>query len=159
MTATATRPEVANAPTASGKKEKTKTTKKKGKKKLIIALVAVLAVGGGAYKFLMPKKVGPPVAGDSVKMDPITVNLANGYLLQVAEEIQLVKGKATATDFQTGHAAELIIDEFSNGTVGTVASDKGRQKLQADLEAKVKAAYPGEVFHVFLTRYTVGTQQ
>jgi len=157
MTATAIRPEAAEATAADGKtKDK---GKKKGKKKLIIALVAVLAVGGGAYKFLMPKKVGPPVAGDSVKMDPITVNLANGYLLQVAEEIQLVKGKATATDFQTGHAAELIIDEFTNGTVATVASNTGRDKLQTDLEAKIKSAYPGEVFHVFLTKYTVGTQQ
>ena len=81
MTATAIRPETAEAAPAAGKKDK---TKKKSKKKLIIILVAVLVIGGGAYKFLMPKKVGPPVGGDVVALDANTLNLTGGHYLKIA---------------------------------------------------------------------------
>lgn len=155
MTATATRPEAAQSSPA-GKKDK---TKKKSKKKLIIALVAVLAIGGGAYKFLMPKKVGPPTGGDVVVLDPNTVNLTNGYLLQVAVAIQLVKGKETADNFQPSHAAELVLDEYSGRSVASLATAAGREKLKADLETKVKAAYPGAVYDLFITKFVTGTQQ
>jgi flagellar FliL protein len=157
MTATAIRPEAADATAADGKKKD--KGKKKGKKKLIIALVAVLAIGGGAYKFLMPKKVGPPAGGDVVVLDPNTVNLTNGYLLQVAVAIQLVKGKATATNFETSHAAELVLDEYSGRTVASLATATGRQELKTDLENKIKAAYPGEVYDLFITKFVTGTQQ
>jgi len=122
-------------------------------KKFIMAVVLLLAVAGGAYKFLAPQPVVPPTGGDVVALDPTTLNLDGGHYLKIAISVQLVKGKASATDFATSKAAELTIDEFSNRTVGSLSSNAARKKLTSDLLSKVKAAYPGEVFDVFLTQF------
>jgi flagellar FliL protein len=127
--------------------------KKGRRKKVILAVVAALVVGGGAYKFLAPKHAGPPTGGDVVALDATTLNLAGGHYLKIGISVQLVKGKAAAADFPTGHAAELTIDEFSNRTVASLSSNAARQRLQDDLLAKLKAAYPGEVYDVFLTQF------
>ncbi len=122
-------------------------------KKFLVVVAIVLAVGGGAYKFLAPHPVGPPTGGDVVALDATTLNLAGGHYLKIAISVQLVKGKATATDFTTSKAAEATIDEFSDRTVASLSSNRARQKLTADLLAKLKLAYPGEVFDVFLTQF------
>jgi flagellar FliL protein len=88
-----------------------------------------------------------------VSMDPTTLNLADGHYLKIAISVQLVKGKATTTSFFTSHAAELVIDEFSDRTVDSLASNAARKKLSDDLLAKVKQAYPGEVYDVFMTQF------
>ena len=97
------------------------------------------------------------IAGTShspvVAMEPATLNLAGGHYLKVAVAIQLIKGKAAATEFQSSHAAELVIDEFSNRTVTSLATNQQRKKLTNDLEKKIKAAYPDEVFHIYLTQF------
>jgi flagellar FliL protein len=131
--------------------------KKKGlfkSKKFLIILALVLALGGGAYMFLKPAgKPAPPTGGDVVAMDATTLNLAGGHYLKLAVAIQLVKGKASATDFNTSHAAELVIDEFSNRTVTALSSNAARKQLTGDLLTAIQKAYPGEVFQVFLTQF------
>jgi flagellar FliL protein len=113
----------------------------------------VLAVGGIGYKMFAPKKVGLPTGGDVVTMDPTTLNLQGGHYLKVAIAIQLVAGKASATDFMTSKAAELTIDEFSDRPVESLSTNAARKKLVTDLRAKIKSAYEGEVFDVFLTQF------
>lgn len=148
MTATATRSEEKKAAAPPAKKSFLKS------KKGLILIVLLLVVGGGAYKFLAPPaKVGPPVGGEIVPMDATTVNLQNGHYLKIAIAVQLVEGKATAADFKTSEAAELVIDEFSDRTVAAVSSGEQRKKLAEDLEAKIKKAYEGEVFAIFLTQF------
>jgi flagellar FliL protein len=105
-------------------------------KKFLIAVVGVLVVGGGAYKFAMPHKAAPPTGGDVVPIDAMTV-----------------KGKASATDFNVSQAAQALIDEFSNRTVQSLSTNAEREKLRKDLVANVKKAYPEEVFDVFLTQF------
>ena len=122
-------------------------------KKFIIAVVGLLVVGGGAYKFAMPHKAAPPTGGDVVAIDAMTVNLAGGHYLKVAAGVQLVKGKASASDFDTSQAAQALIDEFSNRTVASISTNAAREKLRLQLVANVKKAYPGEVFDVFLTQF------
>jgi flagellar FliL protein len=122
-------------------------------KKFLIAVVGVLVVGGGAYKFAMPHKAAPPAGGEVVPIEAMTVNLAGGHFLKVAAGVQLVKGKATATDFNVSQAAQAVIDEFSNRTVQSLSSNAAREKLRKDLVANVKKAYPEEVFDVFLTQF------
>jgi flagellar protein FliL len=139
--------------------EEPAAAKKKGLKKLfkskkfIMIMVAVLVAGGIGYKMFAPKKVLPPSGGDVVAMDATTLNLQDGHYLKVAIAIQLVKGKGTATDFKTSQAAELTIDEFSDRTVEALSSNAARKRLKDDLEKKIKAAYEGEVFDVFLTQF------
>src|SRR3954451_5065263 len=122
-------------------------------KKFIIAVVLLLVAGGAAYKILTPTKPGPPVGGEIVPMDATTLNLAGGHYLKLAISIQLVKGKATAADFPTSHAAEITIDEFSNHTLGSLPSNPPRKWLEADLLVELKAAHPGEVYNAFVTQF------
>jgi flagellar FliL protein len=122
-------------------------------KKFLIALVAVLVVGGVGYKMFAPKHAAPPTGGDVVAMDPTTLNLQDGHYLKLAIAVQLVKGKASATDFMSSKAAELTIDEFSDRTVESLSSNPARKRLVADLRDKIKAAYPGEVYDIFLTQF------
>jgi len=65
----------------------------------------------------------------------------------------LVKGKATSDAFSTSHAAELVIDEFSNRTVASLSTNNARKALTQDLLNKIKDAYPEEVFDVFVTQF------
>lgn len=150
--ATPTRSAEKATPTRAAEKAAPKKKPFLKSKKGIMIILAVLLVGGGAYKFLMPTKVAPPSGGDVVKLDATTLNLAGGHYLQIAVTVQLVKGKPAAADLPS-HAAELVIDEFSDRPVATLSSNAGRQKLAADLEKKLKTAYPGEVFDLFLTQY------
>jgi flagellar FliL protein len=122
-------------------------------KKLVILAVAVLALGGGGYMFLAPAKAGPVTGGEVVTLEATTLNLSGGHYLKIAVAIQLVKGKASAADFASSHAAELTIDEFSNRTVASLASNTARKRLSADLLTKIKTAYPKEVYDVFLTQF------
>lgn len=122
-------------------------------KKGILLILAVVLVASGAYKFLMPKKVGPATGGDVVALDATTLNLAGGHYLKVAVAIQLVQGKASAGSFQASHAENLVIDEFSDRTVPALSSNSARQALATDLQTKLEKAYPGEIYDVFLTQF------
>jgi flagellar protein FliL len=140
----------AGAEPAEAKKPKKSLFKSK---KFLIAVAAVLAIGGGAYTFLKPTPVVPPSGGEVVAMDATTLNLSGGHYLKIAVAIQLVKGKATSDAFSTSHAAELVIDEFSNRTVASLSTNKARKALTQDLLNKIKDAYPEEVFDVFVTQF------
>lgn len=122
-------------------------------KKFLIIVAVVLAAAGGAYTYLKPVALTPISAGDKVSLDPTTLNLAGGHYLKIAVDVQLVKGKLAATDFQPGQAQELVIDEFSNRAVESLATNAARQKLTAELLVKVQKAYKGEVFNIFLTQF------
>jgi flagellar protein FliL len=145
------------APAKGGANAKGKKGKGKSKKKLIIVVVLVLALAGAAYQFLLakPAKAGPPVGGEIVQLDPETVNLTDSHYLKVAVAIQVVAGKSTAATFQGSQAEQLIIDEFSNRSVASLASNAARKKLMAQLEHKIKVAYKDEVFTTFLTQFVM----
>jgi flagellar basal body-associated protein FliL len=90
-----------------------------------------------------------------VQLDPTTVNLTDGHYLQIAVAVQLVQGKATAAGFQGSHAAQLVIDEFSNRSVSALSSNAARKKLATDLEKQIEHAYPDEIFAIFLTKFVM----
>lgn len=122
-------------------------------KKFLMSLVAVLAVGYVGYTMFAPQPKVPPTGGEVVALDATTLNLADGHYLKIAVAVQLVKGKATATAFESSHAAELTIDEFSNRTVASLSTNGARKKLTEELLTKMQQAYPGKVFDVFLTQF------
>ncbi len=152
MTTTEARPEA--KPAAKGKKGKKEGGKKK---KLIIAVVLLLVIAGVGYKMFLakPAKPGPPVGGDIVQLDPETVNLTDGHYLQVAVAVQVIQGKATATDFQGSQAEQLVINEFSNRSVASLSSNTMRKKLSKELETKIKGAYKDEIFTIYLTKFVM----
>jgi flagellar FliL protein len=148
------------APAKGGAKGAGKGKKGKGgksKKKLIIMIVLLLGVAGAAYQFLLakPAKAGPPTGGEIVQLDPETVNLNAGHYLKIAVAVQVVQGKSTAATFQGSQAEQLIIDEFSNRSVPSLSSNAMRKKLSTELEKKIKSAYDGSVFKIFLTQFVM----
>lgn len=145
-------PKTAEAPSAEA--AKAKAGKRKPSKKIVIILVLILAIGGfvGSKKF-MPAKAEAPQPGDVVIMDPTTLNLAGGHYLKVAISIQVVAGKATKDTFASSQAAQLVIQEFSDRSVDSLSSNAARDKLTTELKARIKKAYPGEVYDVFLTQF------
>jgi flagellar FliL protein len=145
----------AEAPSSEGAKKTDKSSgKRRPSKKIVIVLVLLLAVGGfiGSKKF-MPAKAAAPHPGDAVVLDPTTLNLAGGHYLKIAISVKLVAGKASATDFDSSHAAQLLIEEFSDRTVGSLSTNPARDKLMTELTNRIKKAYDGEVYDVYLTQF------
>ena len=163
MTATVKREAPAKGKVGAKAAEEDPKGKKKGKdaqgakkKKLIILVVLLLVVGGAAYKILVPPpKPGPPAAGDSVVLDPLTLNLTDGHYLQVAVAIDLVQGKATKDKFEPAAADQAIIDEFSNRSVASLSSRAARTQSLADLVTQMKKDYPGKVFDAHFTKFVM----
>lgn len=133
--------------------EEKKPSKFKSKKFRIIAIVALLVVGGGAYTFLKPKPAYVPSGDEIVALDAQTLNLQGGHYLKVDFSVQLLKGKAKAADFKPAQASQLVIEEYSNRTVDSLASNSARTALQKDLLARVKKAYPDQIWDVFNTQF------
>jgi flagellar FliL protein len=146
----------ATAPAAvpsTGKDAQAKPGRKLSKKMLIIILVVLAAGGFFGYKKMKPAKPQPPEPGAVVSLDPTTLNLAGNHYLKIALDLRLVLGKASPDDFAKGLAQQLVISEFSNHTVQSLASNKARDQLQKDLAKKIKKAYPDEIYQVYLTQF------
>ena len=138
-------------------KEKTVDTDeapaKGGKKKLIIILLVVLlAAGGGAYFFLFAgsAKAAAPVAGEVLKLDTITVNLAGGGFLRVGVALQLVEGVDVKL-VDGAKAEDIIISKFSQAQPSDVTG--AREALKKSLEQKIVAAYDGNVMGIYYSEY------
>lgn len=124
--------------------------------KLIVLLaVVVVAIGAGGYLLLRPTSPKAPTGGDVVVMDAMTLSLAQGHYLKIQVAIQLVKGEASASTFETSHAAELVIDTFSNRTVDSLANNAARKRLAGQLLTDIQHVYPGEVFDLYLTQFAL----
>lgn len=125
---------------------------KKGKKKLLIILVAVLAIGGGAYWFVL-KPHGPskPQPGAVLKMDSIQVNLASGHYLKIGVALQLTKG--ASSDLDGSQALDATIEEFSGRDMNSLTKPGQREKLKSQLEATLRKDYDGDVMGVYFTDF------
>jgi flagellar FliL protein len=131
-----------------------------GKKKLlIIGLVAVLAIGAGAYFFLFSGGSAAaepaPVAGAVVlPIDPVAINLAGGnYLklglaLQFTEEYDAVKHEGTPDGSK---ALDLAIAQFSGASLTDVQTN--REALKAALQQSIVKAYDNDVMSIYYTEY------
>ena len=73
--------------------------------------MALLAVGGGAYWFVLkPKPVQAPKPGDVVALDPIQINLEGEHYLRIGIALQLT---AATKEADGSKALDATIDEFS----------------------------------------------
>jgi flagellar FliL protein len=130
---------------------------KKSKKKLIIIVVVVLLVAGAGYKFMMPAKKaapGPPVAGEVISMDAMTVNLADGHFLKLQLALQEIKGKGGAT-LDTAKAADIAVGVFSNRTIATLSAAGSWDTIKAELMKELEKAYPDELMDVYRKQFVM----
>lgn len=135
--------------------------KKPGKKKLLIILVVLLIVGGAAAKFLMPGEPKgpppPPPAGPVLKLESITVNLADGHFLKLglALEMDAEAGGHGGAEPDGSKALDLAIEEFSNKPLVELNSTEGRNKAKKHLTKEIKHAYHDAVTHVYFTEFVM----
>ena len=123
----------------------------RNRNKLLVILVAVLALGGGAYWFaLKPAPAGPPQPGQVVKLDPIQINLAAGHYLRVGIALQLVEGVKEADGSK---ALDATIDEFSGLPMDAVNDPARRATYKKALEKELAHRYHDEVMGVYFTEF------
>jgi flagellar FliL protein len=134
---------------------------KGGKKKLlIIGLVAVLAIGAGAYFFLFSGDSATaevaPVAGSVLVVDPVAINLAGGSYLKLGVALQYTAefdaGGGHGVAVQDGSKAlDLAIAQFSGAKLADVQSN--REAMKAALQESIVKAYEHDVMSIYYTEY------
>jgi flagellar basal body-associated protein FliL len=143
------------------------------KKKLIILVVAVLVIGGGAYKTVLakPKEKAPePKVHGTIYVLPkeFLVNLADGRYakLQVAlvvEHPPVAAGGHGAPAPPEGYGAEpqeaiirdLITDELTNASDHELIQREGREKIKKHILKSIKEHTDVHVEEVLFPDVTV----
>ena len=127
---------------------------------IVVAAVVVLLIGGAAAYFLLIKGDGgetapapepAPVAGKVVKVEPISINLADGRYLRLGLGLQLTAD--VAEDIDPSRALDLAIALYSGRPIAEVSDPATRDELKEQLAAQLSEAYEGEVMDVYLTNY------
>jgi|SRR5579862_590969 len=137
---------------------------KKSKKILIIAIVAVLAIAGGAV-FAMRRSSGEPVAPPRglVAFDPFVVNLADpGGMRFVRVTMQIVtydeKGAKEMTDstLEMKESRSLILEILSQQMAADLVTIKGKDALKKTIVEQLSHVIKGtKVVDVFFAEFVV----
>jgi flagellar FliL protein len=133
-----------------------------GKKKMmIIALVAVLAIGAGAYFFLFSggssaEATPAPEPGTIFVVDPVAINLAGGSYLKLGLALQYTAeydagGGHGAPVYDGSQALDLAIAQFSGVALADVQAN--REAMKAALQESVVHAYHDAVMAIYITEY------
>lgn len=155
---------------------------KKGKSNLVPAIViAVGLIGGG--KMMGGGAAAAPAAADAtttttelvlgpvVKLDPITLNMADGRYLRVGLGLQLAAaeegggggahGAAPAepdTSDAAGHyamALDLVITSLGGHTYDQLVTPEGRQAAKDELVHLLMEAYDEEISDLYFTEFVL----
>jgi flagellar FliL protein len=133
-----------------------------GKKKLlIIALVAVLAIGAGAYFFLFSgsssAEAAAPEAGTILAVDPVAINLAGGSYLKLGLALQYTLeydsggGHGGGPVYDGSQALDIAIAQFSGAALSDVQTN--REAMKAALQESIITAYHHDVMSIYYTEY------
>ena len=140
---------------------------KKKSKLLLIIIIAVVALGGagaGAYMMLKPSDDKAATAeaekaepGEVVKVEPVTINLADGHYLKMAFALQATADAAEAPD--GSKALDLAISLYSNQSSTSLLTKEGRDKSKEQLKEQVIKAYTvkdeEEIMDVYFTTFVI----
>ena len=152
--------------------------KKKGKSNLVPAIVVAAGLLGGGY-FMSGGGGGKAASaaaeggatttttekvehGAVVKLDSITLNLADGRFVKLGLALELEKGAGghgegggASFEGQASIALDLAISTLGDMTYNQLAAPGGRDKAKAELAEKVKKAYGGEVAELYFTEFVM----
>ena len=146
-------------------KKEAKSGKKGGKKKRLIIIVLVLALGGGAYEFLLaPKKsvasgvakVVAPVPGPLDPVDAVTVNLTGGHYLRIGLTMQFTNKVSATVLPDTSAALDQMISYLTGQSPTTLNTTAGLDAVKAALTTRIAAVYPKDpLLAVLITTYVI----
>ena len=141
--------------------------KKKSKLPLIIIIVVIAlgATGAGAYMLLKGDDTTAGAAaaaeksepGEVVKLDAVTINLADGHYLKMAFALQATADAAEAPD--GSKAMDIAIATYTDMPIAELSTAKGRETAKAEFRKKIEEAYMDEetkksaVMDVYLTQF------
>lgn len=145
---------------------------KRSRRKLLVIIaiaVIVLLAGAGAAVYLglvpflasKPTKPGPAVAGPIAAVGPLTLNLADGHLLQISVALQLsttANAKLVQTDMP--QIDNALIAEFAHWTYPQLLTPAGRTQAQTDITTQMQALFPPitgvpSVMRVYYTQFVM----
>src|SRR3954452_9875541 len=150
--------------------------KKKGKGNLIPAVVVAAGLLGGGYFMSSGGAKGTAAAatagagatttttekvehGEVVKLDSITLNLADGRFVKLGLALELKKGVGgeggAAFQSKAAVALDLAISTLGERTYPELAAPGGRDKAKAELSDKVVKAYGGDVTEIYFTEFVM----
>jgi flagellar FliL protein len=141
------------------KGEAVEVAKGGSKLKPIVGAVAVLALLGGVYQFVLAPKSATaaapakPTPGAVVKLDPITLNLAGGHFLKLGLSLQATAD--AGEDVSGAKAMDAAIEQLSGKTVTELASKGGRDKAKAALVKTVSQLYEGKIYDIYFTDFVM----
>lgn len=124
--------------------------KKKGKL-LAVVLVGVLALGGAGFKLMGGTGKGAkghpattaPAAGPIDSLDAVTINLADGHLLQVGVALQLTTAaKADKVNQNSPEILDAVISVFSAWSYPALLGPGAHNQARAQLLAKIQSLFP-----------------
>jgi flagellar FliL protein len=142
--------------------------KKGGKKKLIFIVAGVLVLGlaGGGFMVMKGGKAEASAAkkeakkeplGQIIKLDPITLNLADGdHYLKVGIALQLdIKANAEEVDAQSPRALDETIRFLGGHTYDELNGPKLREKARKELAKKLGEMFEDQVVDVYFTDFVM----
>jgi flagellar protein FliL len=150
--------------------EKT-TPEPKSRKKLfmIVGGVLVLALGGGGFMFMKggkaeaaedTKKEKEVVLGELIRLDPITLNLADGdrYLkVGISAQLQVVEGAEAGghggNDALEVHILDETIHVLGGMTYEQLTKEHGREKAKEKLLKALKKSSHDQVYEIYFTDF------
>ncbi|HET9732150.1 MAG TPA: flagellar basal body-associated FliL family protein [Acidimicrobiales bacterium] len=125
--------------------------KKKKKLVLVVAVVLGLAAAGLVLPKMMRKTpsakamtLTAAVANGPIdSIDPVTVNLSDGHLLQVGVAVQLTTAAdAKKVTAEQPKILDALITVFSGWTYPNLLGTAGHDQARAQLESRVQALFP-----------------
>jgi len=154
--------------------------KKKGGKGKILVVAGAVVLGAGGYMLggggaadpaadaaattttLYQKPGCKDPSPDSspvtvVDLPSMSINLADNHYLRVSISLGLCDDIVVTEDlpFITAPAKDILVETLSGGSMETLSSPAGREAIKERLNDEIVAAYPGEVFEIYLVEFVM----
>lgn len=149
----------------------------KSKKKLIMIAAGCVVIAGAAYKLggggqagavAVPTTIvqleGCKDGTDATSAEPnpidlpkMNLNLADGHFLSVAVSLNLCPDIVVGepSKWPAAPAKDIVVSTLSGASMEVLSTPEGREEARELLTAKMREAYPDEVYEVFFSEFVM----
>ena len=155
--------------------------KKKGGKGKLLVIVGAVVLGAGGYMLggggaadpavdaantttttLYQKPGCKDLSADGAPMTVVdlpsmSINLADNHYLRVSISLGLCDDVIVteAAPFITAPAKDILVETLSGEAMAELSSPQGRDAIKAKLSDEILAAYPGQVYEIYLVEFVM----